>query len=663
MQYRREIDGLRALAVIPVILFHAEFDLFSGGFVGVDIFFVISGFLITSILLKDIENKKFNLLYFYERRARRILPALFFIMILCIPFAWFWMTPVQTKDFSESLAAVSLFISNILFLEQSGYFAANATEIPLLHTWSLAVEEQFYIFFPLLLVFLWKFGKRVLIGSLILISIASLGLSEWAWRYEPDANFYLILTRAWELLSGALAAIIIYKNKFEENNFLSILGLGFVIFSILFFDQNTPFPSVYALIPILGVVLIILFTDKGTISYKILSSKLLVGIGLISYSAYLWHQPLFAFVRIRSLSEPSILVMSSLSLASLILAYFSWKFIELPFRQKNRFSQKNIFLYSALGIFFFISITFVTSLNNNFENRFDQKIIHSVNSVKKIETPYGEVCTLGPKKNILAHPIEGCTNFFVNKKADILLLGDSHLESISFRLQEKLFDMNIGSYSIPYSGCIPIPGFRSITRGENHKCHEHNLAMLDYARKEGINTIILVSRFPWYLEGTGFDNKLGGVETKKRPIDVIDPPKNNTNRISRVEEAIKFGLNNLLKEFNVIFIEPVPEVGWSVPDRTIKLSMHNQPNYIEHEYNVYKERNKRVVNILNKIDSKRLYRLKTSEIFCDAVSNICNTSKNGNLLYTDNNHLSKFGSEIFSDFFLNEIPILDIIKN
>jgi len=139
--------------------------------------------------------------------------------------------------------------------------------------------------------------------------------------------------------------------------------------------------------------------------------------------------------------------------------------------------------------------------------------------------------------------------------------------------------------------------------------------------------------------------------------------KNNTDRISRVEEAIKFGLNNLLKEFNVIFIEPVPEVGWSVPDRTIKLSMHSQPNDIEHKYNVYKERNKRVVNILNKIDSKRLYRLKTSEIFCDAVSNICNTSKNGNLLYTDNNHLSKFGSEIFSDFFLNEIPILDIIKN
>ena len=160
MKYRPEIDGLRALAVVPVILFHAGFELFSGGFVGVDVFFVISGYLITSLLIEDIENKRFSILHFYERRARRILPALFFVMLVCIPFAWMWMLPSQMKDFSQSLVAVSLFASNILFWRESGYFAATSEEKPLLHTWSLAVEEQYYVLFPIFLILAWRFGKN-----------------------------------------------------------------------------------------------------------------------------------------------------------------------------------------------------------------------------------------------------------------------------------------------------------------------------------------------------------------------------------------------------------------------------------------------------------------------------------------------------------------------
>ena len=160
MKYRPEIDGLRALAVIPVILFHAGFEIFSGGFVGVDVFFVISGYLITSIIIEDLENSRFNLLHFYERRARRILPALFFIMIFCFPFALVWMLPNQMKDFSQSLIAVSLFVSNLLFWVEDGYFGPNSEEKPLLHTWSLAVEEQFYLLFPIFLIFAWRFGRN-----------------------------------------------------------------------------------------------------------------------------------------------------------------------------------------------------------------------------------------------------------------------------------------------------------------------------------------------------------------------------------------------------------------------------------------------------------------------------------------------------------------------
>ena len=358
MKYRAEIDGLRALAVVPVILFHAGFELFSGGFVGVDVFFVISGYLITTILIEDIENQRFSLVNFYERRARRILPALFFVMFVCIPFAWMWMLPSQMKDFSQSLVAVSLFASNVLFWRESGYFDAAAEEKPLLHTWSLAVEEQYYVLFPIFLFLAWRYGKNRVFWMIVVMASISLLLSEWGWRNKATANFYLAPTRAWELFAGSIAAFIVQNRGVQKNNLLALVGLAAIIFSIFFYDETTPFPSVYALVPVLGVVLLVLYANKETLAAKLLSTKGFVGIGLISYSAYLWHQPLFAFARIRSLEHPPLLLMLALSLFSLLLAYFSWRYVEKPFREKNVINRTHIFsgslalmtCFSAVGI-------------------------------------------------------------------------------------------------------------------------------------------------------------------------------------------------------------------------------------------------------------------------------------------------------------------------
>lgn len=353
MKYRAEIDGLRALAVVPVILFHAGFELFSGGFVGVDVFFVISGYLITTILIDDIENKRFSIVNFYERRARRILPALFFVMLVCIPFAWMWMLPSQMKDFSQSLVAVSLFASNILFWRESGYFDAAADEKPLLHTWSLAVEEQYYVLFPIFLILAWRFGKNRVFWMIVVMATISLLLSEWGWRKQPTANFYLAPTRAWELFAGSIAAFIVQKQGVQKNNLLATVGLAAIVFSIFFYDETTPFPSVYALVPVIGVVLLVLFGEKDTVAAKLLSTKAFVGIGLISYSAYLWHQPLFAFARIKYLDEPPVLIYLFLSLGSLVLAVMSWKYIEKPFRNKELIPAKSILAISGVGIFLF----------------------------------------------------------------------------------------------------------------------------------------------------------------------------------------------------------------------------------------------------------------------------------------------------------------------
>ena len=331
MQYRREIDGLRAVAVLPVILFHAGFSVFSGGYVGVDVFFIISGYLITSILISELEEERFSIARFYERRARRILPALFVVMLACLPFAYMWMFPSQLKDFAQSLVAVVFFGSNFLFWHESGYFAADAEIKPLLHTWSLAVEEQYYIVFPIFLLLAWRFGRNKMFWSVVVIAAISLLLAEWGWRNKPSANFYLAPTRAWELFAGSICAFLTVGRTLKSNNVLSGIGLAAIIFAIFTFDKNTPFPSVYALVPVVGTALIILFGRQGTLVATLLSMRVFVGIGLISYSAYLWHQPLFAFARLGSLTEPSHILMAVLAVAALLLAWVTWRWVEQPF--------------------------------------------------------------------------------------------------------------------------------------------------------------------------------------------------------------------------------------------------------------------------------------------------------------------------------------------
>jgi len=247
MDYRREIDGLRALAVLPVILFHAGFETFSGGFVGVDVFFVISGYLITTIILAELEQGKFSIVNFYERRARRILPALFLVMLVCIPFAWFWLLPSDMKDFSKSLVAVSVFASNILFWRESGYFDTAAELKPLLHTWSLAVEEQYYVLFPLFLMLFWKLGKRWILVTLGVVFVASLAVAQWAAYEKQAAAFYLLPTRGWELLIGAFSAFYLSKVNREEfgkglSEVAGWLGVALIMSAVFSYSKTPPFP-------------------------------------------------------------------------------------------------------------------------------------------------------------------------------------------------------------------------------------------------------------------------------------------------------------------------------------------------------------------------------------------------------------------------------------
>ena len=500
MKYRPEIDGLRALAVVPVILFHAGFELFRGGFVGVDVFFVISGYLITTILVEDIENERFSIANFYERRARRILPALFFVMIVCIPFAWIWMLPSQMEDFSQSLVAVSLFSSNILFLRESGYFDAAAGEKPLLHTWSLAVEEQYYVLFPIFLILVWRFGKSRVFWMIVVMAAISLLLSEWAWRNEPNANHYLTPTRAWELLAGSIAAFVVQKQGVKSNNGLALLGLGGVGFSIFFYSESTPFPSVYALVPVLGVVLLILYADKETFAAKILSTKVFVSVGLISYSAYLWHQPLFAFARIKLITEPSDFLLTALALSSLLLAYLSWRFVEAPFRKRNRISRRTIFFLSIIGLAAFSAFGLYGYVTSGFErHRSYLPFIAAESSVREVQDERLAAIRSGICQFNRMGEFTQIDEFLENwnctdddeglKPTGIIITGDSHSADKAVSLRLNGFD----TFQISGAACQLSEEYVSRDRGFCKKIlrQAHSLA-----RENEIRAIFLSNRFP-----------------------------------------------------------------------------------------------------------------------------------------------------------------------
>ena len=612
MKYRAEIDGLRALAVIPVILFHAGFELFSGGFVGVDIFFVISGYLITTILIEDIEKNRFSLVNFYERRARRILPALFFVMFICIPFAWMWLSPIQMKDFSQSLVAVSFFASNILFWRESGYFNAAAEEKPLLHTWSLAVEEQYYIFFPIFLFFSWRFGKNKVFWMIVIFSAISLALSEWGWRNKATANFYLAPTRAWEMLAGSIAAFIIQKRGVKSNNLLALLGLTAILFSIFFYDEKTPFPSVYALVPVTGVVLLVLFAGRATFAARLLSTKGVVGIGLISYSAYLWHQPLFAFAKIRSLGDPSLALMSLLIVASMALAWLSWKFIENPFRRSSHIynSRSSIFILSVLGILVFSSTGIIGHETNGYAaQRYSTQQLMYFDTGKP--SPLRSKCHFSQEIESLART--EC-QYFGEEPAEIAVLGNSHATELAYGLAKVLEKNKSSILHYTMSGCRH--NFKVLGEKSTVCQRWHDIVIKKLTSNSSIKTVILSYRNESYLQEQKYRNSLieisdDLISAGKKVVLVLQAPLPGAH----IEKYLSYNLQTLPSTIRGISIE-----NWN------------------HTY--------RAANSLIEEISNDVIVVDPADYFCE--SNECLVVKDGKALYFDDDHMSVNGAKIIA---------------
>lgn len=475
MKYRREIDGLRALAVIPVILFHAGFNIFSGGFVGVDVFFVISGYLITTIILAEQELGSFSLINFYERRARRILPALFLVMLVSVTLSWLWLLPIDMRDFSQSLVSATLFSSNIFFWIKGDYFDTAADLKPLLHTWSLAIEEQFYILFPIFIASTRKVGKKQTMSALALIMTASLSFAQWGAAHSPTFSFYLLPTRAWELAIGALLAMYAKNDEGSAaqgftGQLLSFSGLALILYSVFSFSETTPFPSFYALLPTIGAALIIQFANSHTLTGRLLGSKLFVGVGLISYSAYLWHQPLLSFARHRSLDEPSSLVMYGLLIVTFALSYLSWRFVERPFRKRETLNQTSIFISAAVGSAIFIAFGTAGHLTQGFDKRsfaphlpagYLSQTWPTSAHLKGVE---GSPC--------VAEKASACHLNSQPGSKKILLVGDSHSQDYAADFYDYVKKNQLDAWEMSVPGCGFIPDHFQRHQGECGKARE-----------------------------------------------------------------------------------------------------------------------------------------------------------------------------------------------
>ncbi len=675
ISYRPEIDGLRALAVIFVILYHAKFSFFQnlyfeGGYIGVDIFFVVSGYLISSIIFKEWQTRNsFSFLNFYKRRVRRILPALIFVSLSVIPFAYIFILPKDFLSFSNSLFFSSLFSSNIYFsLSYLAYEAENSMTWPLLHTWSLSVEEQFYIIFPITTIFIFKYLKNYLFQILVLFFILSLSLAYWASNSYSLFNFYLLPTRGWELLAGGLLA---YLERFDINfknikfkNYLPKVGIFFIFLSFYLFDNETLHPSLITIIPVLGCVLIIAFSSEDEIITKILSHKYLVSIGLVSYSLYLWHYPLFSFAEIIEVDKSNNLIKIFLIILSSGLSIFSYRFVELPARN-DKYSFKKLSSFLILGTLIIFSFSFLSIKTEGFKKRVSS-IFMNYDTKDKLNDLI---------KKYKCKSFTDCNFNNLKEKKNLILVGDSHMRSLAFNLFDKT-SLDFNFIMSLRNGCQFILNTNRVQKKgplELQYCTSKAQAeRLEYLKKYQNSIVIIGGRLPLILNEEKFDNLEGGKEGK-----MLDYIQNNEKSLKTLKERNNFIFENYkltiekLLELNnkVILIYPIPEVGWHVPRKLYSKFPKNifeinkyyeekfdKENYLTTSYKVFKDRTSSSFALLDSIKNKNLIKIFPHKLFCDSlIKDRCITHDNEKLFYLDDDHISSAGSELIVNQILKKI--------
>lgn len=633
IQYRPEVDGLRTIAVIPVILFHINHEWISGGYVGVDVFFAISGFLITSILLKEVRENRFSIIDFYERRIRRLLPLAIVVYIAVIVLFMFIFPPEQFRLTVSSVLSSLFFVSNIYFWQLGGYFGPSLETNPLLHTWSLSVEEQFYLFFPIFLYLLHKASEArwlVTTSFITLICISLLLAIEFAPSPLSFAGFYLLPVRVYELLLGALAALLISNRKelcrTEKATGLSEVGLIFIVTAMWLYDKTLAFPSYYALLPVLGSVLIFIDPAINSPVKKLLASRPLVYCGLISYSLYLWHWPVVVAVKWLELGVNTYIEPVLIIVVTLLLSILSFKYIETPFRNKKRYTRKFIYCSGLSLMMFLAGISSV--------------LIYTGNSA--IVDPHGDIERLYEEAVRAEFNREKCTNkmredgvfssCFLGEKdpqnADILIWGDSHGSAMipAFVKAAEHFNFEY----VNNTGCPPV---LSVDRqGDIHKCSQLNQLVVEYIRTSSFDGIIFIGAFNNYLNW-------------KILIDSQDSAKiEDYETFSNYLNETVIELEPFVDRF--IFLPQIPRFPYSVPEQVTRDKILNRElDLYTISQSEFESQSSDIRNILKR--QKKISVLDLTSSFCDGLR--CKANNEGFLFYKDAHHISNLKAEAVSN--------------
>jgi len=627
-KYRKDIDGLRAIAVLSVVAFHAFPEIMRGGYIGVDIFFVISGYLITGILLTDTQNGNFSLIRFYNRRIRRIFPALIVVLLFCFALGWNFLAPNEFQRLGEHISSGTTFTSNLTLLRESGYFDASAESKPLLHLWSLAIEEQFYIVWPLIIFFALSYRVPFLV-VVALIAIASFSVNIFLINSDNVSAFYSPFSRAWELLSGGfLAYISIYNTSisYRFKHLQSIFGISLIAISLAVLDTNSAFPGWWALPPISASILMISAGPEAIVNRYLLSNPIAVFIGLISYPLYLWHWPLLSFTRILNGQEPSPELRAGVVCLSLALAYLTYRIIE---KNTRRSSQR----YVTWGLAAFMLVCFAGARMIVVAKGVGGRQIASQLDFLATSNKFAQSRASGrsciESNGQTPVPEEVCISN--SKEPRVLFVGDSHAMALYSAISAKEFELDamlIGGHACPVYGDVQSKPKKK--RGFANNCSEITSHAVNAARNiASIKTVVISYSFG--QADTRFRYFRDGQELSAQQAFIVG----NKFFIDRLKELHK----------DVVFVIDVPSLRYN-PEKCITRSSyffnHTECRYSRQEYD---QQRKDYFDLVNRVraDEPFLKIFDPTDIFCD--NSYCAEKADGHYLYFDSHHISIFGSQ------------------
>ncbi len=633
LSFRSDINFLRALSVVAVIIYHIDKKLLPGGWLGVDIFFFISGYLISNKIITELNHKNFSFKNFYIKRIKRILPSIISMSLFSLPLAFILLPPKELYFFISSVISSIFFYSNIYFENFDFYNSPSSKYIPFLHMWSLSVEEQFYLILPLILFFVFKKKKKKLIISIFSIFLFSITLNIFS---EFFNTFYQIQFRFWEFLFGVLFNFL--NKEISISKVFKVFGFGIILLSLLIFDDiliNILYPKLIALI---GVFIFLIKSDESVFFDNLFNNSFIKYTGFISYSLYLFHQPVFSFFRIyeKNIKEFPKYTIFLLIVLLYILSFINWKIVEQPFL--NKFNKTKALI--LFGAFFAISSLSLISINDfSFFGRYSN-------------LPNKTLLLTVKNQNVISQNGKSCENrrieetcyFQINETGkNLYVLGDSALRTLSTSILKYNNTYNFNLIHLGGNGCL----YLYEKKLNNNLCPNKTAKEMDNYVDQINNSIILYGgRLPFYISGEGFDNSF-----------VIEDEKINISVDLKLE--IPKTLKKLIEQNNtIVLIYPIPEQGWNVPNRYF-YGKANWGEAVYYPHQVWKERVLESKLILDSIVSEKIVRIYPEDIFCDSfVRNNCVGSFENDIFYSDDDHLSLVGANLLAKNIIDNIQYL-----